>query len=481
MSLTAPTDFSPAAFRRLDPTKYTSLGDFINQVNKPDNRDMLVKTYGTQTITGFLQMTGAIKSNGTADEVQYWEETRLHPSQAVVFPTAASTAIGATSITLTLPSAAAGTGSTPAQKAAAQKFLRKNDVILLNGVDRFIVTDVTAGEFATSAVATAQVQSLSSVGLTVGVATGAAVTVPIVGNLFAQGSDQNAGYLESDVVRRTNPYMILKESYEVTGSQATNIGWINLGNGDYRWYIKSEMDTRKRFLDKREMMMLLGVQNTNNVSIVDSNGRSASIEGSEGYFAALENRGMIHGGYIETLADVDAMVTEFDKQGASPEYAMYVNRKQDLYLDDLIARGLASTASGVTIGSQAFGAFGNDPAAAVKLGFTSFKRGSYTFHKQAWKLLNEPTLLGIPAAGGEPVYKGVAIPLSTVVDPKTGDRSPALEMNYKAANGYSREMEHWMTGSILGVSNTNVDSLQFNYRSECNLVTRGANRHVLIK
>jgi hypothetical protein len=52
-----PTDFSPAAFRRLDPTKYTSLGDFINEVNKPDNRDMLVKTYGTQTITGFLQMT----------------------------------------------------------------------------------------------------------------------------------------------------------------------------------------------------------------------------------------------------------------------------------------------------------------------------------------------------------------------------------------------------------------------------------------
>jgi hypothetical protein len=56
-----------------------------------------------------------------------------------------------------------------------------------------------------------------------------------------------------------------------------------------------------------------------------------------------------------------------------------------------------------------------------------------------------------------------------------------LEMNYKAANGYSREMEHWMTGSILGVTNTNEDSLQFNYRSECNLITRAANQHVLIK
>jgi hypothetical protein len=473
-----PTDFSPAAFRRLDPTKYTSLGDFINQVNKPDNRDMLVKTYGTQTITGFLQMTGAIKSNGTADEVQYWEETRLHPSQSITFPTA-GVATGASSFVITLPSAAAGTGSTSAQKLAAQKFLRKNDVILVGGVDRFIITDITAGNLSSAVAAAATAQALSG-GLTTAVAASATAivaTVPIVGNLFAQGSDQNLGYLESDVVRRTNPYMILKETYEVSGSQATNIGWINLGNGDYRWYIKSEMDTRKRFLDKREMMMLLGVQNTNSVSI------DGAIEGSEGYFAALENRGMVNSGYIQTLTDVDAIVTEFDKQGAAPEYAMYVNRVQDLALDDLIARGLGSAVTpNPTIGSQAFGAFGNDPAAAVKLGFTSFKRGSYTFHKQSWKLLNEPTLLGIPQAGtNQPVYKGVVIPLSTVVDPKTGDRSPALEMNYKSANGYSREMEHWMTGSILGVTNTNTDSLQFNYRSECNLVTRAANRHLLIK
>lgn len=463
----APADFSPAAFRRLDPTKYVSLGDFINQVNKPDNRDMLVKTYGNQTITGFLQMTGAVKSNGTADDVQYWEETRLHPAQTVQFA-AAGVASTATSVALVLPSATAT--ATGTLKAQAQKYLRVNDVILINGADRFIVTAITAGEFSQTATAGATAVALNGT-LSVEIPSGAVgviANVPIVGNLFAQGSDQNQGYLESDVVKRNNPYMILKETYKVTGSQATNIGWINLGNGDYRWYIKSEQDTRKRFLDKREMMMLLGVRNTNSVAI------NGAIEGSEGYFAAIENRGIVNSGYIQTLADVDAMVTEFDKQGSAPEYAMYVNRAQDLYLDDLIARGLASTAAGVTIGSQAFGTFDNG-AAAVKLGFTSFKRGSYTFHKQAWKLLNEPTLL----AGS--VYKGVAIPMSTVVDPKTGDRSPALEMNYKATNGYSREMEHWMTGSILGVTNTNVDSLQFNYRSECNLVTRAANRHLLIK
>ena len=59
-----PTDFSPQGFRRLDPTKYVSLGDFINAVNKPDNRELLVKTYGNQGISGFISLTGAIKSNG---------------------------------------------------------------------------------------------------------------------------------------------------------------------------------------------------------------------------------------------------------------------------------------------------------------------------------------------------------------------------------------------------------------------------------
>jgi hypothetical protein len=77
-------------------------------------------------------------------------------------------------------------------------------------------------------------------------------------------------------------------------------------------------------------------------------------------------------------------------------------------------------------------------------------------------------------------FVGAAIPLSTVVDAKSGDRNPSLELNYKASNGYSREMEHWITGSVLGANTDGNDFAQFNYRSEVCLVTRGANRHALI-
>lgn len=464
-----PLDFSPNSFRRLDPTKYVSLGDFINQVNKPDNRDLLVKTYGDQGITGFLQMVGAVKSNGVADEVQYWEETRLHQLQ--VATPAASASTGATSIVLNLASAASS--ATGAAKAAGQKYLRVNDVILVGGVDRFIVTAMTAGEMSQATVAAATAVALSSAGLSANLAA-ASANFPIVGNMFAQGTDQNSGYLESNVVKRSNPYQILKEVYKVTGSQATNIGWINLGNGDYRWFIKSENDTRQRFLDKREMMMLLGEQVTN----AGLTGLG-SIAGSEGYFSAIQNRGIVVNSgatttaAIASLDELDAIITALDKQGAMPEYAMYVNRLQDLAIDDLIATG-TSTAANITAGvTTQFGQFAN-AADMVKLGFSSFMRGSYTFHKHSWKLLNDPTLLAGSA------FQGVMIPLTKVADPRTGEKSPALELNYKATNGYSREMEHWMTGSILGVSNTNTDALQFNYRSEFALVTRAANQHVLL-
>ena len=74
-------DSKDAVFRRLDPTKYTSLADFIDEINAPDNRDQLVKTYGYQQIsgglTGFLSLTGAVRASGSADEVQYWGRNSL--------------------------------------------------------------------------------------------------------------------------------------------------------------------------------------------------------------------------------------------------------------------------------------------------------------------------------------------------------------------------------------------------------------------
>ena len=416
-----------AGFKNPTLSSYISLADILGDgttgegIAMPDNRDALIKTFGEQGITGFLKLVGAVNAVSNADEVQYWEEGRLH---------ATVTFSGANTL-------------------AANQPIRDNDVILVGDVRAFYngtsFVDLSSGSAATIA----------------------AGTYPVIGNLFGQGTDQGSAYLESRAIKRTNPFMIMKETYKVTGSQATNIGWIDLGGGEKRWYLKSEGDTRKRFMDKREMMLLLGEES----GVTD-------ITSGEGYFAAIENRGLVDSAFanaqgVVSLDSIDAIITQLDKQGATSEYCMYVNREIDLGIDDAIA-GLYAD-GGL---ANAYGAFNNSKDMAVELGFKSFGRGGYTFHKHDWKLLNDPTLLG---GDDVSVAKGVMIPMAMVADAATGDKAPALEMNYKAANGYSRELEHWLTGSVLGARTNGEDAAQFNYRSECNLVTRRANQHVLLK
>ena len=450
---------APNALRLATPDKYISLGQYLNEINKPDNRTQLVKTFGNQGITGFLQLVGAVKTAGTADEVQWWEEQRLHP-QATFTATSNSAASGVLVVNVT-PATTSGTS-----------VLRLNDVVLWNNISdtqRAIVVATGASQYT--------FQSLTSTAL-VSATSGTTYNLPIIGNLYGQGTDQPSQYLESNVVKRTNPYMIIKEIFKVTGSQATNIGWVDVGGGDYRWFIKGEADTRQRFMDKREMMMLLGQKNTTAATGAFGSG---TISGSEGYFSALEDRGIVTNGYLNDLTDLDVILTVLDRNGAGPEYAVYVDRLQDLAFDDLVAKGVGGN---LTAGvATQFGAFNNSPNMAIELGFKSFGRGGYTFHKHDWKLLNEPTLLGTSVAttASGIGFAGAMIPMSTVVDPKTGNREFPLEINYKSTNGISREMNHWLTGSFMGATNSTLDVLQFNYLSEIALVTRAANRHVLIK
>lgn len=424
------------------PDKYVSLDDLLDYA-KPDNRDLLIKTFGDQGITGFLKLTGAVRSAGVQDQVQWWEEGRLHKS---VSATVAGITAAYGTATLTL--AAAGS-------------VRKNDVLLGPAGVRYLVTsDVTS---------TATVRTLDG-------STSAAITAAagfsIIGNLYAQGTSQPSQFLQTDVTRRFNPFMIIKDTYHVNGSQATNLGWINVGNGDYRWYVKGEMDTRKRFMDMREMMMIFGQKNDGTTA------QQGEIVGSEGYFAAIEDRGIVATSYnfaTGAFGDIDDIIKELDKEGAPSEYAMYLNRTQSLAIDDMLASGIATSVTAGLPGQ--FGAFQNSPDMAVQLGFKSFTRGGYTFHKHDWRLLNDPNL---GALNGD--FEGALCPMTQVADAKTGAKSPALEMNFKETNGYSRELEHWVEGGgVLGYKTNDQDVAKFHYRSECNLITRAANQHVLLK
>ena len=461
-----------AALLKTAPDKYISLGDLL-KYNKPDNRDLLIQTYGDQGITGFLQLTGATRSAGTSDEVQYWEEGRLHKTVTIDGNSGVENNATAGAATGHFSVASYDDTSIPC---------RLNDVLMTPEGQRLVVVglDTANNEI--------DLQSLDGAAIDV---EGSATKCIIIGNIYAQGTGQPQQFYQTDVTKRINPFMITKETYHVNGSQATNIGWINVGNGDYRWYVKGEMDTRKRFMNQREMMMLFSQRvadtataNADNITLEDG----SKVTGSEGYFAAIEDRGITTAGSFGTgagLSDIDDIIFELDKQGAPSEYAMYVDNVTSLQIDDMLAQGLTNVsgtqaATGLSAGlAGQFGAFNNDPNMAVNLGFKSFSRGGYTFHKHDWKLLNDPTLLG---AFADKPFKGAMVPMTQVADAKTGVKAPALEMNFKEANGYSRELEHWVEGGgVLGFKTNDEDVAKFHYRSECNLITRAANQHVALK
>tara|TARA_R100000406_G_scaffold92806_1_gene82223 strand:+ start:9025 stop:10446 length:1422 start_codon:yes stop_codon:yes gene_type:complete len=457
---------------KTNPDKYISLGELL-KYNKPDNRDLLIQTYGDQGITGFLELTGATRSAGVADEVQYWEEGRLHKTFKGFFDKSADKIYVEGDQT-----------DGDAEIVAA----RVNDVIMTSDGDRLVVKSQDNDTDGTSSTVRATLtvvkldgdsdytEDSTDLG-TDGANTDNFVTFIVIGNIYGQGSNQPTQFYQTDVTKRTNPFLITKETYHVNGSQATNIGWINVGNGDYRWYVKGEMDTRKRFMNQREMMMLFSQKvDSGNITI----GNSEKVTGSEGYFQAVEKRGITATGSFGSgtdFEDIDDIIFELDKQGAPAEYAMYVDNKTSLDIDDMLALGIGTNNTAGLAGQ--FGAFNNSPDMAVQLGFKSFTRGGYTFHKHDWKLLNDPTLLG---AFSDKPFKGAMVPMSKVADAKTGVKSPALEMNYKEANGYSRELEHWVEGGgVLGFKTNDQDVAKFHYRSECNLITRAANQHVILK
>ena len=454
---------------KTDPDKYISLGDLLDP-NKPDNRDLLISQYGDQGITGFLTLTGAVNNAGTADEVTWWEEGRLHKVFNGTYDADGKATLGVGLLT--------GVTTTDGHQT-----LRKNDVVLTSTGLRLIVLNETAADGSN-----ADKYDVVSMDGTAGSDIGTAEDMAIIGNIYAQGTDQPSKFFHPTVQKFVNPYIITKETYAVNGSQATNIGWVNVGNGDYRWYVKGEMDTRKRFMNQREMMLLFGESKVNvdgSSNFGDGTGDTAVnpatdfVTGSEGYFQAVDRRGItatLSGGAqgsFASMSDIDSIILELDKEGAPAEYAMYVNRATSLDIDDLLANGIATQVTAGLPGQ--FGAFNNDADMAVKLGFKSFTRGGYTFHKHDWKLLNDPTL------GGISDIKGAMVPLANVADARSGAKAPALQMNYKGTNGYNRDMEHWVSGSIMGYNNMTKDVAEFYYRSECNLCVRAANQHVVLK
>ena len=467
-------------------------GNDWGQQYLPDLMEKEAEVFGNRTIAGFLDKVGAEESM-TSDQVIWSEQGRLHLSYTGTWDENANTFVVQKDID----------GNSI---SSGEHGIRINDMLAIASAEGTIkchVTAVTAtgGTALPYEVATADNASAFSDG-----AGATTCTMLVLGSEFIKGTQGQGGTTSATAgygtVKPThtsfsNKPIIVKDYYEISGSDVSQIGWVEIsgedGQSGYLWYLKAEGDTRSRFTDYLELTMLEAVKGVTGASTVDGTATSNSSQfpatnapfGTEGLFAAIETRGNITTGITGVncatdLSEFDAILAEFDSQGAIEENMMFVNRATSLAIDDMLA-----CMNSYGAGGTSYGVFDNEEDMALNLGFSGFRRGSYDFYKSDFRYLNDKaTRGGLNAKDAVAPIRGVMIPagVSTVYDQSLGKnlKRPFLHVRYRASQTESRKLKTWTTGSV-GAETSDLDAMQVHYLSERCLVVQGANNFMLMK
>ena len=469
-------------------------GSWVQQY-LPDLMEKEAEVFGNRTISGFLAQVGAEEAM-TADQVIWSEQGRLHLSYVGTVATA-----GDTNGTFTVVSDIDGNVSADGF-AVASHGVRVNDIVLIATagiVTKCLVVETPASDLIS-------VEPYDKLDLTGHANTPSGSILLVVGSEYGKGQSYSdiTGTWNSE--RRTalkpifksftNKPIIMKDYYEVSGSDVSQIGWVEVsgetGQNGYLWYLKAEGDTRARFTDYLEMTMLEAEKtaSTSIIGFADKEIRGSADAttggaGTEGLFAAIESRGNVTSGITGVnaatdLAEFDAILAEFDKQGAIEENMMFVNRATSLAMDDMLA-----SMNSYGAGGTSYGVFDNSEDMALNLGFSGFRRGSYDFYKSDMRYLNDKATRGeINRVATSAAIRGVIIPAGTssVYDQMLGKnlKRPFLHVRYRASQTDNRKMKTWVTGSV-GAATSALDAMQIHYLSERCLVTQGANNFMLMK
>ena len=442
----------------------TGGGTFAQQY-LPEVYENEIERYGNRTLSGFLKMVGA-EMPMSSDQVIWSEQNRLHIAYAGV----------------DVVDASANTLSIDVSPANVSNVISVDSTIVIineqSGAE--VKAVVTASNVANGnlTVAPYTVANLATGSLFADTST---AKIFVYGSEYAKGSTTpNIVSVEPDLTQFSNSPIIIRSKYSVSGSDTAQIGWVNVateeGADGYLWYLKAESETRLRFEDYLEMSVVEGEQ-----AAAGSGALANGNKGTEGLFAAIENRGNVFTGFTPAtgLADFDAILKNLDTQGAIEENMLFLNRSVSLGFDDMLAT-LSSGAQGGT----AYGLFENSEDMALNLGFTGFRRGSYDFYKTDWKYLNDASTRGALATAAASI-EGALIPAgtSTVYDQILGTniRRPFLHVRYRASQADDRRMKTWLTGSVGGAFTSDLDAMEVNFLSERCLCVQAANNFVLFK
>ena len=444
------TSLTPAPGKSLQNSNYLTNADYdFAQQYLPDLYEQEFERYGNRSIASFLRMVGA-EIPSSSDLIKWSEQGRLHVQ-------------------------ASGTITDGDTIAVTGHSFRTNQTVIVSNADasiqlKCLITDASAADSIEVAP-----YSLATLVASGGFTAADAVTLFVYGSEFAKGSNGMSGSLEADFEAKENNPIIIKDKYEVSGSEMAHVGWVEVstenGASGYLWYLKSESETRLRFEDYLETSMIEGEPAASGSAVA---GLSTDYKGTKGLFYEVENNGNVSSGTITDRDDLEQIAKVLDKEGAIQENVIFANRSTSFDIDKVLAAQNNFGSSGAS-----YGLFDNDEEMALNLGFSGFRIG-YDFYKSDWKYLNDATTRG--NVGG---VDGIVVPAgtTTIYDQVLGENAkrPFLHVRYRVSPTEDRKYKSWVVGSAGGAMSSAKDNMEVHFLSERALCTMGVNNFILMQ
>ncbi len=445
---------------------------------KPQNDPKMIRAFGSQDITGLMDMIGGGKNPVSGILFRHFEEDRL---DTIVTATGTAGASGI-AVVYTLSSTYEVTGfpsafdpyisaSYPSSSVGQTQGTTTlnpvrvgQDVTFSNGV-KGTVTAVTSTTF------TVAPDKLGA-GATAVCPTQTGVENIVLGSIVNGESGDQPKAMNFRLNAITGVLQIINETASSSGTALGEEVWIDNftnenGETGSVWFFKNQLDARKRLLNHREIDCVSGQEVTNTTDLATY---SPSLLKTRGLFTFAQSYSGVTNYNISagvSLNDFDNLIIDsIDKNKGADENSVWCSIRLRQSIDAFIRPEMQA-------GAVQYGAFGGGAnnldakQSYINFGFNGIEHLGKTFHFKTYQVLNNPTMLG---AIKQYQNMGVVIPMDTsterIGDMKEKIEVPALRMNYLAKRKVIGDVEEWLTGGTGGIYNTTLDTINYNLRTQ---------------
>lgn len=438
---------------------------YSQSIKKPEVDGVLVRPFGNQMISGWLESMGSYKGTQSLDYF-HSEEDRI---REIVKGTCTAGAAGA-GVAFTIAGAyqkSISLDNSPYVYNSTETAypVRQGDILLFpDGVQGRVSTDVTAGVF--TVVPSKSTESIPTVT--------ASEEVVVLSNLATEFQDSRTPWNTTTWSYKNQ----LSHHYDTAKASVTamsEITWFtNLGKSesDAKWYLENNRNVYANVITHCEQFMVVGDELTN------SNATFNEVTATRGLIPDIEAYGNVEtytaGSF--SLTDLENMGLNLVQNKGSRENTLWVGYALKIELDKLF-RTTDGLNNGGVIYSMADGSsFGEERRVAFEFDHVSY--GGFRYFIKRLDMFNDPQGLG--AAGQTYTNMGVLIPSDDMVpeqfqgDSSIGARS--ISLRYLEAPYYNMGYREWPSGGGLERPTNAKTEVEFTFDVYRGLECRGLSR-----